>query len=226
MRSVAEAASNCKVAPSDLLFVTEDSLWGKLGYETVSLAFSSIQPVFWSHGMPKPDLNAWHGNWIICFKADLVLAHSVLERAKKGAINFHPSPPKYRGLGGYWWAINNGDKAFGVTVHHMDEHIDHGNIIKTDSFPIWSQDTDESLRHKAAIHSLMLLNEMLDAIVSETPLVSNGEQWEDHLYTAKELEQAQRTKSEQSKHQCKNEVAATRQTHPNPSVCTSRCRRP
>ncbi|MDE2030614.1 MAG: hypothetical protein KGI97_08655 [Alphaproteobacteria bacterium] len=183
------------IAPSDVLFVTEASPWGKLGYETAAAAFSSIQPIYWSPGMPKPDLSGWHGDWIICFKADLILSRAVLDRAKKGAINLHPSPPKYRGLGGYWWALHNGDKVFGVTIHHMDEQIDHGDIIKTDSFPIWPSDTVESLKHRAAIHSLMLLNETLDTIVSGRPLVPNGAEWGHHLYTARELERAQRAQA-------------------------------
>jgi phosphoribosylglycinamide formyltransferase 1 len=186
------------VPPSDVLFITEASPWGKLGYQTTATAFASPQPLYWSPGMPKPDLSAWHGDWIICFKADLILARTTLDRAKRGAINFHPSPPKYRGLGGYWWALNNGDQVFGVTVHHMDKKIDHGDIIKTNAFPIWPGDTAESLKHRAAIHALMLLNETLDAIVSGRPLVPNGAEWERHLYTAKELEQAQHTQMERS----------------------------
>jgi len=175
------------IPPSDVLFVTEATPWGKLGYETAATAFPSIQPLYWSPGMPKPDLSNWHGKWIICFKADLIIPRTILDRAEEGAINFHPSPPRYRGLGGYWWALNNGDKDYGVTVHHMDEHIDHGQIIKTNSFPIWPGDTEQSLKHKAAIASLTLLNETLDAIVSGSPLVPCGAEWSRHLYTSQEL---------------------------------------
>jgi len=177
--------------PSEVLYVTERSAWGQLGYETVSNAFRSVFPVFWSPGMPKPDLSGWQGDWIISFKSDLILSRDILERAKKGAINFHPSPPKYRGIGGYWWALHNGDDAFGVTCHHMNERIDHGEIIKTESFPIWPGETVESLKHRAALNSLALLNKTLDAILSGKPLVPCGAKWEPHLYTSQELALAQ-----------------------------------
>jgi phosphoribosylglycinamide formyltransferase-1 len=193
-RKSTSLAANDSIAPSDVLYVAEASPWGKLGCDMVAAAFPSVQPIFWSPGMPKPDLSGWHGDWIISFKADLILPRTTLEKAGKGAINFHPSPPKYRGLGGYWWALRNRDMTFGVTAHHMDEHIDHGEIVKTNSFPIWPGDTVDSLKHRAAIHSLMLLSEILVVIVSGQPLVSCGAKWGAHLFTQKELLQAQGAK--------------------------------
>ncbi len=180
-------STKCKAVASKVLYVSEYSPWGKLGYETVATAFSSVLPIYWSPGMPKPDLSDWHGDWIISFKSDLILSRALLRRAKNGAINFHPSPTKYRGVGGYWWALHNGDDVFGVTCHHMNERIDDGPIITTKTFPIWPEETVESLRHRAAIHSLGLLNEMLNTILSGNPLPCCGAKWENHLYTYEEL---------------------------------------
>lgn len=184
--TMSNTESSCEV-----LYVTERSDWGELGFDTVSTAFRSVYPVFWSPGTSKPDLSGWKGDWIISFKSDLILDRATLARASKGAINFHPSPPRYRGLGGYWWALHNGDDAFGVTCHYMNERIDHGEIITTKSFPIWRGDTVESLKHRAAVYSLALLNETLDAILSERSLAPCGAKWEEHLYTHKELVLAQ-----------------------------------
>jgi len=183
---MSDAAVSCEV-----LYISERSAWGELGYEMVSSAFPSVQPVFWSPGMPKPDISGWKGDWIFSFKSDLILSRDILKRAKKGAINFHPSSPKYRGVGGYWWALHNGDDAFGVTCHHMNERIDYGAIIKANSFSILPEETIESLKHKAAIHSLTLLNETLDAIRIGKPLAPCGAKWERHLYTYRELALAQ-----------------------------------
>lgn len=184
------AMSN-NIVPSEVLFVTECSPWGQRGYEAVAAAFDSVQPIYWSPGMPKPDLSGWQGDWIISFKSDLILSRSTLERAKKGAINFHPCPPKYRGVGGYWWALHNGDDVFGVTCHHMNERIDNGEIIKTESFPIWPGETVESLKRSAAIYSLELLKQTLDYILSGKSLTPCGAKWEEHLYTYQELALAQ-----------------------------------
>lgn len=180
------------MSAAKVLYITERSAWGERGYEAVSAVFRSVQPVFWSRGdTPKPDLSGWRGDWIISFKSDLVLPCAILKHAEKGAINFHPSPPKYRGVGGYWWALHNGDDVFGATCHHMDQDIDHGTIISTKSFLIREGETVESLRHKAAVHSFALLNETLDTILSGKPLTSCGAKWDEHLYTYRELARAQ-----------------------------------
>jgi methionyl-tRNA formyltransferase len=187
------------IAPSEVLFVTEASTWGDRGYKAVAAALPDVTPVIWSPGMPKPDLSGWRGDWILSFKADLILSRQTLENAKKGAINFHPSPPKYRGLGGYWWALHNGDQDYGVTAHLMDEQIDHGQIIKTDSFAILPRDSVESLKERAAIHSLMLLRQTVEDIRNGRPFTPSGAEWEPHLYTSKQLALAQRAQAATAK---------------------------
>lgn len=180
-----------KTSPCEVLYIAENTPWGKIGYKTVAAAFRDVTPVLWSPNMPKPDLHEWHGDWIISFKSDLILPSSVIERAKKGAINFHPCPSKYRGLGGYWWALHNNDNTFGATAHHVNERIDHGDIIKVIEFPIWQKETVEGLKHKAALYSLSLLKTILSDIVTGKALKPCGTEWENHLYTQKELEEAQ-----------------------------------
>lgn len=179
------------IQPCDVLYISENSAWGEIGYKAVAAAFPDVTPVYWSPGMPKPNMDDWHGDWIISFKSDLILPLCVIERAKKGAINFHPSPPQYRGLGGYWWALHNGDNTFGVTCHHMNQRIDHGEIIKVDHFPISRGETVEELKHKAALFSHNLLNTIIRDLVVGKHLKPCGVEWGQHLYTQKELEEAQ-----------------------------------
>lgn len=181
-----------KANQSKILYIAENSPWGDIGYNAVAAAFPDVTAVLWSPGMPKPDLSDWQGDWIISFKSDLIIPANVLSRAKKGAINFHPCPPKYRGLGGYWWAIHNNDRSFGVTCHHMNERIDHGHIIKVATFPIWEHETESSLKHKAAIAALDLLYKTLDDIISGKRLEPCGVEWHPHLYTQKELNAAKK----------------------------------
>lgn len=193
------ASTAARIIPaSKVLYVTEASEWGQRGYEAVERTFgaSSIEAVYWSNGLPNPDLSKWEGEWIIAFKADLILNKAVLESAKRGAINFHPSPPKYRGLGGYWWALHNQDKEFGVTVHHMDEKIDHGRIIETVSFAIRKGETVESLKELAATYSLDLLDKTLMTITRGEELEPCGIEWGPGLYTAKRLAEAQHIKAQ------------------------------
>lgn len=51
--------------------------------------------------------------------------------------NYHPAPlPKYPGLTNYVLAINDQVLHYGVTLHLMDEKIDHGNVIKRMDFDL------------------------------------------------------------------------------------------
>lgn len=51
--------------------------------------------------------------------------------------NFHPGLlPDYRGAGAYSWALINKEKETGVTLHEIDEDIDHGRIISQVYFDI------------------------------------------------------------------------------------------
>jgi len=124
----------------------------------------------------------------MCFKSDLVLPKLVLDRASEGAINIHPAPPRYRGIGGYTYALFHGDREYGVTAHHMIEKLDYGRIIRTISFPIYAVDTPSSLRTRAAVYCLALFHEIVDLVIGGLPLPESGEQWTSRLHTRSELE--------------------------------------
>ncbi len=56
---------------------------------------------------------------------------------KKIFLNIHNSLlPKYRGLHAFTWAIINGEKTLGYTLHRVTSHIDSGPIISKVKFKI------------------------------------------------------------------------------------------
>ena len=58
-----------------------------------------------------------------------------------GAINVHPSKlPNYRGRDCVRWAMVNGEKEIGVTVHQMDEALDTGDILLQESITVQPDD--------------------------------------------------------------------------------------
>ena len=75
-------------------------------------------------------------DYLISYRNPLILDNKMLVLAKKLNINFHPSPPRYRGVGGYNLAILNSDRKFGATAHLMTNKIDDGLIIDLISFKI------------------------------------------------------------------------------------------
>ncbi len=73
-------------------------------------------------------------------------------------INIHPALlPKYGGKGMYGEhvhraVISSGDKHSGITIHHVNEEYDKGDIIFQAQCPVLPSDTPESLA--ARIHEL------------------------------------------------------------------------
>lgn len=52
-------------------------------------------------------------------------------------VNLHNGPlPKYRGVNPVNWALKNNEKTHGVTLHHIDEGVDTGDIIDQEHFSI------------------------------------------------------------------------------------------
>ena len=73
---------------------------------------------------------------ILNYSSYYILSKTIISKASYGCLNFHPGPPSFRGSGIMSWAILNNEKYYGVTVHFIDEKIDHGEIIDVLKFKI------------------------------------------------------------------------------------------
>lgn len=82
-----------------------------------------------------------------------MLSKGFIERYKNKIINIHPSIlPAFKGTESIGDAFEYGSKLTGVTVHFVDEEMDHGPIILQGGVEIRESDTAESL--EARIHKL------------------------------------------------------------------------
>ena len=71
---------------------------------------------------------------------------------KQRVLNIHPSLlPAFPGLHGARDALAYGVKFTGCTVHLVDEHLDHGPILKQAVVPVLPDDTEESLSARILI---------------------------------------------------------------------------
>lgn len=107
----------------------------------------------------------WFGDYILSFINPIILPKWLLDRASKGAINWHTCLPKYPGTGGYSMALLNNDYWSGITVHYMDEKIDHGTLIDVIPFEIPVDCTIEGLKaishDKALNHFIVFVMHVL-----------------------------------------------------------------
>lgn len=103
-----------------------------------------------------------------------ILPKSVIDYPKYGCLNVHVSLlPKYRGAAPMQRAIMNGEAETGVTVMHMDEGLDTGDILSQVSFPILPEDDFESIHNLSAGVGADLLvrtiRDIRDGVAVRTP---------------------------------------------------------
>lgn len=61
----------------------------------------------------------------------------LLQAFSDGAYGVHPSLlPRWRGPDPYFWAIAAGDDETGVSLHHLGEQYDTGDVIETEALPV------------------------------------------------------------------------------------------
>lgn len=79
-------------------------------------------------------VEGYRADLIVCYGFPWRLPASVLRSTTSGGINVHTSMlPKYRGPIPVNWAIRNGDKEIGVSIHRMTEEFDSGEVLIQES---------------------------------------------------------------------------------------------
>lgn len=95
---------------------------------------------------------------IICSGYKPIIKKDILD--KHHIINIHYSLlPKYRGLHSTAWAILNGEKKLGLTIHLMNEFIDDGPIIHQEIF--------ENDQVSSATYYMQLFNKFIENNLAE-----------------------------------------------------------
>jgi methionyl-tRNA formyltransferase len=105
---------------------------------------------------------------------------SLINLPRLGCINFHPAPlPEYRGVGGYASAILHDKQEFGVTVHHVTEGFDQGDLIEVSRFPVdCTRETAYSLEKKTMEMLYKSFTSLMSALTNPDyvlPRVPQGE---------------------------------------------------
>jgi len=109
-------------------------------------------------------LRALNLDVIIC-QVSHVLSEELLVIPRLGCINRHSSLlPKYRGLYPVFWAMLNGEKETGVSIHLMDRSIDRGRIICQKIVKIYDDDTCYEIYHRTFEAGARLVLEALKVL--------------------------------------------------------------
>ncbi|TDU81410.1 methionyl-tRNA formyltransferase [Prosthecobacter fusiformis] len=124
-----------------------------------------LQPLKIRHAVEE--LKAFNADVAVVVAYGQILSRDVLNVPKLACLNIHASLlPKYRGASPIQAAIRAGDAETGVTIMHMDEGLDTGDILLMDRVTIEPTDTGGTLHDKLALAAPSSLEEALDLIAS------------------------------------------------------------
>ena len=93
-----------------------------------------------------------------------ILTKEAVDRFPNRILNIHPALiPSFPGAHGVRDALAQGVKVTGVTVHFVDEHVDHGPIIAQTAVRVLAGDTEESLHARIQVEEHKLFPEVVKA---------------------------------------------------------------
>ena len=109
----------------------------------------------------------------------VILPKEVLDAPRLGCFNLHASLlPRWRGAAPIQRAIMAGDRATGVQVMRMEEGLDTGPILLSETVEIRADDTAATLHDRLSLVGAQLLPRFLSALdrggLVETPQAADG----------------------------------------------------
>ncbi len=122
----------------------------------------------------------------------LILPAWLLELPRFGCLNIHASLlPRWRGAAPIHRAIEAGDATTGITIMLMDEGLDTGDMLMTQSLAIAADDTTASLHDRLATLGAELIVEALRA--AESGVLVRTRQPADGVTYAHKVDKAEAT---------------------------------
>ncbi len=177
------------------------------------MVFPDVEYHFGTWGTPFPEgAEHWRGEYVISFLSRWIVPAHVLARANVAAVNFHPAPPEYPGIGCTNWALYEGATHYGVTAHHMAPHADAGEIITVERFRVFPDDTVASLLDRTYAAMLVQFYDLVGSMAQDGPMTFIAHQpqsWSGAHRTRSELNELARITQDMPAAEIARRVRAT-----------------
>lgn len=129
----------------------------------LALDLPVYQPVTLRDDTVQEELTNLAPDVIVVIAYGKILPPWLIRLPKYGCINIHASIlPKYRGAAPIHYAILNGDTRTGVTIMHMDDGLDTGDIIDIAEIDILPHETTGTLFERIAELGARTISPVLD----------------------------------------------------------------
>lgn len=108
-------------------------------------------------------------DFLFSFYYRRMLSRELLSLPRRGALNMHGSLlPRYRGRAPINWAVLNGERETGATLHYMTDKPDAGDIVVQQAVPILPDDTARQVSDKVTVAAEICLDRVLPALLAGT----------------------------------------------------------
>jgi methionyl-tRNA formyltransferase len=145
------------------------------------MALSLDIPVYQPRRVKEPEfievLKQLNPDVIVVAAFGQILSKVILELPKFGCINVHASLlPDYRGSAPIQWSILDGEEKTGITIMHMDEGIDTGDMISKEEIILSPKETFGTLHDKlAAAAGPLLIKALADIEAGRATRTKQGD---------------------------------------------------
>lgn len=156
-------------------------------------------------------------DFLLNFLSPMIVPASMLASVRRAAINFHPGPPEWPGVGAPSYAIYHGDKMFGATAHRMTSELDGGEIVRVVTFPVADGESCDALFNRALHYSLSQFFEVAFDLAREGTLQAAGFRWGRAAITRKQFDEWMQLLPGDSQDEIDRKIRALRHPrHPGP----------
>ena len=136
-------------------------------------ALSAEIPVFQPKSLRKYEaaapIRAWEPDLIVVAAFGQILKPHLLDYPRLGCVNIHASLlPRWRGAAPIQAAILHGDGETGITLMQMDEGLDTGDMLVTESIPIGPTETASGLHDRLAELGREMMRRHLSSLLAQS----------------------------------------------------------
>ena len=115
------------------------------------------------------ELDALHPDISAVVAYGMIIPKRIIDLPRISTINVHGSVlPKYRGAAPMQYSVLNGDKTAGVTVMHVSEGLDSGDIILSREIPVGENETFGELHDRLSVLGAEALVEAISELEAGT----------------------------------------------------------
>lgn len=165
-----------------------DAALRRLGYDVVAIVslrvapgrFGTYEPASVLRAAPGGDvlfiaspatlvplLGVYAPDVVVCCSFPARIPEAALAVPRYGIVNVHPGlVPPYPGPNPLGWALRNGDRELGLTVHSMTADVDGGPVLAQDAVPIADDDDSDAIMAKLGTLLPALLPVALQRLVA------------------------------------------------------------